>query len=314
MKGFDIFKAMSETKEEHIIQSEEFVKPKKLSGKALVVALAVLILAPVTVASAAVIVHMQLKNRESAEIYFDNTDLLEEYGAVENQVMENEHVRITLDAVVSDGHFALAVVTLDALDEQGRNYIDYKPNFALRRMDTGEITYPTGGAAITNREAQTSKDTVRYCHIIDLLGMETSCEYEMIFYSMDIFTEEDRMAGVTKQLDEEGIPEGNSLGHDFVAQVSFANNADSAMLTSADGKEIKLTQFQVVDEGGEVLSGKSNSVSLIKLDGSLEKLGKSGMLIRVSENKKTHSAMFLGKMIDLKGYKGVEIDGVKYLK
>ena len=122
------------------------------------------------------------------------------------------------------------------------------------------------------------------------------------------------MAGVTKQLDEEGIPEGNSLGHDFVAQVSFANNADSAMLTSADGKEIKLTQFQVVDEGGEVLSGKSNSVNLIKLDGSLEKLGKSGMLIRVSENKKTHSAMFLGKMIDLKGYKGVEIDGVKYLK
>ncbi len=314
MKGYDVFKAMNGTKEEYIIQSEEFVKPKVTSGKAIKVALAAVLIVAITAVPVGAVARSQLKNRESAELYLGNTDLLEVSGAVENQVMENEHVRITLDTVLSDGYTVLAIVTLDALDEQGRNYINYKPDFVLRRTDTGETLFHTGGGAMDDWEEQIKNDTIRYFHTIDLKDMDISCEYEMIFYSMDLFTEEEWKAGVTKPLDENMIPEGNSLGYDFIAKVSFAENTDSVKLKSADGKAIRLSQFQVIDETGEVLRTVPDSIRLIKSNGSQEILSRSGRLLSVSEDGETHSTLFLGKLIDLKEYKGVIIDGVEYLK
>ena len=317
MKGYDVFKAMNGTKEEYIIQSEEFVKPKATSSKALKVALAAVLIVVVTavpVGAVGAVVRKQLKNRESAELYLGNVDLLEESGAVENQVMENEHVRITLDTVLSDGYSAMAIITLDALTEQGRNYINYKPNFVLRRTDTGEAMFFTGSGAMDDWEEQIKTDTIRYYQSIDLKDMDISCEYEMIFYSMDLFTEEEWKAGVTKLLDENLIPVDNSLGYDFVAKVSFAENTDSVKLKSTAGKTILLSQFQVIDETGEVLRTVPDSVRLIKSNGSQEVLSRSGKLFRVSEGGATYSTLFLGELIDLNEYKGVIIEGVEYLK
>ncbi len=314
MKGYDVFKAMNGTKEEYIIQSEEFVKPKSSSAKVLKVALAAVLIAAITAVPVGAVARSQLKNRESAELYLGSADLLEESGAVENQVMENEHVRITLDAVLSDGYTAMAIITLDALTEQGRNYINYKPDFVLRRTDTGETMFHTGSGAMEERQEQIKTDTIRYYQTIDLKDVDISCEYEMIFYSMDLFTEEEWESGVTKPLDENMIPEGNSLGYDFIAKVSFAENTDSVKLKSADGKTIRLSQFQVIDETGEVLRTVPDSVRLIKSNGSQEVLSRSGKLLSVSEDGGTHSTLFFGKLIDLKEYKGVIIDGVEYLK
>lgn len=314
MKGYDVFKAMNGTKEEYIIQSEEFVKPKATSFKVLKVALAAVLIAAITAVPVGAVARSQLKNRESAELYLGNIDLLEESGAVANQVMENEHVRITLDTVLSDGYTALAIVTLDALDEQGRNYINYKPDFILRRTDTGETMFHTGGGAMDDWEEQIKNDTIRYFHTIDLKDMDISCEYEMIFYSMDLFTEEEWKAGITKPLDENMIPVENSLGYDFIAKVSFAENTDSVKLKSADGKTIRLSQFQVIDETGEVLRTVPDSIRLIKSNGSQEVLSRSGRFLSVSDDGETHSTLFFGNLIDLKEYKGVIIDGVEYLK
>ncbi len=314
MKEYNIFKAMNGTKEEYIMQSEEFVKPKTISGRGLKVALAAVLIAAITAVPVGAVARSQLKNRESGELYLGNTDLLEESGAVENQVMENEHVRITLDAVLSDGYTAMAIITLDALTEQGRNYINYKPNFVLRRTDTGEAMFFTGSGSMAEWEEQIKTDTIRYYQTIDLWDMDCSCEYEMIFYSMDLFTEEEWKAGVTKPLDENLIPEGNSLGYDFIAKVSFAENTDSVKLKSAAGKTILLSQFQIIDETGEVLKTTPDSVRLLKDAGGSEVLGRSGMLLSVSEDEVTHSTLFFGKLIDLKEYKGVIIDGVEYLK
>ena len=314
MKEYDIFKAMNGTKEEYILQSEEFVKPKGTSGKAIKVVLAAVLIAAITAVPVGAVARSQLKNRESAKLYLGNTDLLEESGAVENQVMENEHVRITLDTVLSDGYTALAIVTLDALTEQGRNYINYKPDFILRRTDTGETMFHTGGGAMDDWEEQIKNDTIRYFHTIDLAGMDVSCEYEMIFYSMDLFTEEEWKAGVTKPLDENMIPEGNSLGYDFIAKVSLAKNTESVKMKSADGKTIRLSQFQVIDETGEVLRTVPDSVRLIRSSGSQEVLSRSGRFFSVSDDGGTHSTLFFGKLIDLKEYKGIIIDGVEYLK
>ena len=85
-------------------------------------------------------------------------------------------------------------------------------------------------------------------------------------------------------------------------------------MKSADGKTIRLSQFQVIDETGEVLRTVPDSVRLIRSSGSQEVLSRSGRFFSASDDGETHSTLFFGKMIDLKEYKGVIIDGVEYLK
>jgi len=77
---------------------------------------------------------------------------------------------------------------------------------------------------------------------------------------------------------------------------------------------ILLSQFQLIDETGETLRDVPDSVKLVKTDGSQEVLSRSGRLLSVSDDGETHSTLFFGKLIDLKEYNGVVIDGVEYLK
>lgn len=263
--------------------------------------------------SAGAYAYTHLINRSSVEMYLENADRVEASGKVENQVMENEHVRITLDTVISDGYKAMAVVTLDALDDYGKNLIEGTPNIMLRRTDTGETVFPSGGGGMDDWEEQIKNDTGGYYYYIDLPDMDLSCDYEMIFYSYPLFPDDDEETsdGYSISLDENMIPVDNPLGYDFIANVNLTKNVDTVTLTGTNGKEITLSQFELISEDKNIWNGVPETLALIRNDGTTESFDE----MRITGlGWGAYSSALFGKFIEIDEYKGVEINGVQYLK
>lgn len=309
MNGYDIFKAMGETEEKYIAMSESLPAPKK-SPKVIKIAFAAAAAAILTVGIGAY-TYSQFNNPESVELYLQDPDRVAASGNVVNQVMENEHLRITVDTVLSDGYQALVLVTLDALDDEGKKYINYHPDIMLRRTDTGEPVILAGGGSMDLSAVK--DDTVRYYHIIDIYDKDTFCDYEIIFFSVGLFSSEDweNANGKTQRLDENLIPINNPLGYDFIARVNFEKSVDTVTLTGKNGKELILSQFELISEHGDIIDGPIPEVTLIRNDGTGENFNCTKLHgIGVGERY----TLFVSKFIDLDEYRGVKINGVEYLK
>lgn len=311
MNEHDIMKALDGVEEDLVSVYTEFKPRKGFNVRTVIQAAA--IIAVVLAIPVGAYAYTHLIHRDSVEMYLENTDKIEASGNVENQVMENEHIRITLDTVLSDGYTAMAVITLDALDNQGRNYIKYHPSIMLKRTDTGEAVFPSGSGGMDNWTEQLKNDTIKYFHTIDLLDKDISCDYEMIFYSNGLFSVEDweKSSGQTIRLDENMIPVNNPLGYDFVAKVNFAKNVDTITLKGTNGKELTLSQFELISEHWNIWDEQPETLVLIRNDETTEKTDQAKMKGTDSDE---YSTLFFGKFIELDEYKGIELNGVKYLK
>ena len=320
MNGNDIMKAMNGINEEYLSDTEITVKKGRKPAKSIFkitvgIAAAAAFAIPVGAYAYNAFIH-----RDSVEMYLEDAEKVEASGNVENQVMENEHIRITLDTVLSDGYTALAIVTLDALDDCGRNYILTHPDIMLRRTDTGEAMFPSGSGGMDDWLEQRANDSIKYYHSLDLTRIDPSCEYEMIFYSYGIFTDEERQAANGKEFktDENFIPVDNPLGYDFIARVDLAKNVDTVTLTGENGKKLILSQFELISDGEDpdLIEADHKTFRLIRNDGTLEERSDyRGYGVEADEfHDKSFSTMSFKKFIDLDEYKGIMIDGVKYLK
>ncbi len=320
MNEHDLLKAMCDTDEKYIKEYLEMrpikhIKISKAFKTAIGIAAAAAFAIPVGAYAYNTLIH-----RDSVEMYLENAEKVEASGNVENQVMENEHIRITLDTVLSDGYTALAIVTLDALDDYGKNYILTHPDIMLKRTDTGKAVFPSGSGGMDDWLEQRTNNSIKYYHSLDLTRIDPSCDYEMIFYSYGIFTDEEHHAANGKEYktDENFIPVDNPLGYDFIAKVNFSKNVDTVTLTGENGIVLILSQFELISDGDDIdlMEVDHKSFRLIRNDGTLEeRSGFSGYGVEKDEyHNKTFSAMSFKKFIDLDEYKGVVIDGVEYLK
>ncbi|MBO5576504.1 MAG: hypothetical protein J5956_09470 [Ruminococcus sp.] len=285
--------------ERKIIQTKH---RRKLSAKVVAVAAAAAVM---TVTASAYAV-TKLTNKESVELYLEDAGKVESDGHADNQIMQNEHLRLTIDSVLSDGHNAMVIVTLDALDDYGRNFIKYRPRFMLKRRDNGETVFPTGGGGMHDWVEQEKKDTIRYYHTIRLDDKDNECDYDMVFCSDGYFDGKERSVECIDY-----IPVNNPLGKDFIAKVNFKKNVETVDLKSKDGKSLTLSQFELIGD----IDGDSDcfgSFSLIKNDGTKEKLDLPKMTL--SSFSDSLGTLEFGKYIELDDYKGVELCGVEYLK
>lgn len=307
-----LFQAMDRVDEKYIAESERFVKPTRKERRGfrfLVTAVAAAVcLCLIPVGAYA---YNKLVHREGVGIYLDDTDKIEKRGLAEAQVRENEHLRITLDTVLSDGYNAMILITLEALDEFGMNYLEYYPNFILRCVDTGKSIFPEGSGSA--RQLQQQEGSVTFFRTIELWKLDTSCEYELIFYSMDLFSEEEWASAGSHKLDENLIPIGNSLGYNFIFELDFAKNIDSAVLKNASGEEIIMTQYELVNEAeGMIWEDIPGSLCLLKNDGSVESIDHDKILVIAHDGNP--DIMIFGTFIELEEYRGVSIGGEEFLK
>ncbi len=328
MKGNDLMSAMNGIDEKYLSESEDYAKnnrrPKRRAFKVAVgVAAAVAVLAvPVGVGA-----YNTFVNRETVEQYVSNAELIEEKSseAVKNIVTENNDYRITVDSVLSDGNIVMMILTHEALTDKGaqiKNHVNGCPGacityadgsagpFEQNGFDGIPMTGPIKGYAISSETEFTGYDksvSLFSCKDIDL-----SKDVNVEFYSgergwsgaLEYFTNRDNpdhtgYEGSVNELD----------GLEFTT--SFAQNVDCVQLQSADGKSISMSSFDVYSNDPSIIMPLEDSeFFFITNDGEKKPFPTD----KSCSTRSDCGFIIYGEFIDINEYKGVEINGVEYMR
>ena len=302
-------------------------KPKKrIKRRIITIIIAAALLLPVGAYAAGRLFHKQ-----NVEFYIKGSERIEQNeSAVKNYVMENEDFKITIDSQLSDGHNVMQIVTQEGKTSKARDELEYysgmlftaKANYADGsdgpHFNNEHDMFYAGGYSNGEHVKKGDSQVVIYsCKGIDIKKdlKLTYCraygDFEGVEYTSD------------QALNDEDIDCGYEELDGFEYTTNFAPNVKSVELKSKDGKKLILSEFEIYspdDEhfgenvGTEKINGVpthvdvSQRVSLIKTNGEKYK---------ISEDNKTEALddhIIFGEIIDPDDFKGVEINGVEYLK
>ncbi len=248
-------------------------------------------------------------NSNSVEHFIDNADTLEEKGFAENQVMENGHIRITIDTVLSDGYNGYIIYTTEALDETGEELRD-------RYLFDKKFYYSGSSEQVRFKQSYTGarfpveeNGKEREYQMIDLTDVDVSESFDIRFYALDMYS------GESVELDEYGLPADNLLDG-MTAAVNFEKNCDIVSLTDEKGSKVILSQFEVLYDDISVNDTIAEQMKLIRADGTKEAIDKDKMYFSEGTVSKGNglSEIIFGRFIELDDYKGIELDGREYTK
>ena len=332
MKGNDLMRAMNGIDEKYLYESENYIKnnrkPKRITFKfAVSLAAAVAVLAvPVGVYA-----YNTFVNRETVEQYVSNAELIEQKSpeAVKNIITENSDYRITVDSVLSDGNIVMMILTHETLTDKGlqiKSHVNGCPGacityadgsagpFEQNGFDGVPMTGPISGYAVSDETEFTGYDksvSLFSCRDIDL-----SKDVNIEFYSgehgwsgaLEYFRNRDNpdykgYEGLVNELD----------GLEFTT--SFAQNVDCVQLQSVDGKSISMSSFEVYSSDPSILNLSEDTALehffFITNDGEKKPLeANNGGL----GSRGDYGYIIFGEFIDINEYKGIEINGVEYMK
>lgn len=327
MKGNDLMSAMNGIDEKYLSEAENYTpnnrKPKRSVFKVAVsVAAAVAVLAvPVGVYA-----YNTFVNRETVEQYVSNAELIEQISpeAVKNIVTENNDYRITVDSVLSDGNIVMMILTHETLTDKGsqiKNHVKGCPGACITYADGSAgpfeqngydgipMTGPISAYALTHDTELTGYDksvSIFSCKDIDL-----SKDVNVEFYSSErgwsnalyYFRNRDNP---DYNGDEELVNELDGL--EFTT--SFAQNVDCVQLQGADGKSISMSSFDVYFNDPSIINSiEDTEFFLITNDGEKKPLNQHNIGLSPDDGY-----VIYGEFIDINEYKGVEINGVEYLR
>lgn len=108
-------------------QHDEITVRHKRISKTPILAAAIVIILTLSSVGAVAFVKGYLGHKENVEHqYFYNEALIPELEkrAIEPLVFENEHLRITIDAIISDAIYVEASATIEGLDAQGKEFVE----------------------------------------------------------------------------------------------------------------------------------------------------------------------------------------------
>ena len=284
--------------------TEKRIKRHNRRFMGFMIAAAVIVIGSVSVAA-----YYGFFNKESVAHFNDDADTLEEKGFAANQVLENEHIRITIDTVLSDGYNGYIIYTTEALDEEGKDimqrYSIWNNFYYIGSSEQIRFNQRRGGA---NDPIDENGRERRY-EIYDLTGIDISKDLDTRFGASDMYSDE------PVKCDEYGLPVDNLLG-DMTATISFEKNCDIVSLTDSDGNKVFLSQFEVLSDDPSINIHNDEQIKQIKLirtDGTKEEIDKDKIYYSGGETNGYRYIVF-GKYIELDDYKGIELNGVEYLK
>lgn len=273
---------------------------KKIKRRVISLIIAAAVLLPVGAYAAGRLLH-----KDNVEWYLKGSERIEQNeSAVKNYVMENEDFKITIDSQLSDGHNVMMIETYEGKTRYGRNYIYDMSDFGAKSeyADGTEIDldYTWGIEPIDSlrmRRGGHAKSGDAKVRVYSCNGLNIQNDIKMTYYAF---------AG----------EEGRTKLDGFEFTTNFKPNVKSVELESADGKKLVLSEFEIYspnnekigDQLGDFIYAVSEKVSLIKTNG--EKYHFS------PENKTSalEDHIIFGEIINVDDFKGVEINGVEYLK
>jgi hypothetical protein len=326
MNGFDLFKAVNNADMKYIEQAESYSRVKtRRPAKVFRLSVGIAAAAALMTVTAGATILTRFANRDSVEKYLleDSVNILEEQGLALNYTAENEHIRLTVDAMLSDGNLGKMIMTLEGLDEKGLERIknfDPLPELYLTDGVTGEYIANSnmGGAAnITggghvNFDAQTD-NTITCVATLDTWSIEVGKPYTLRFGLRDCTLPEEQQ----RERGEYDVLT-NNLMEGISFDTYFTPNVESKMLKNEDGVTVYLSEIGLFTEDDKLAQFyTSKDRHETKLTPKDSVFGKKVEFDFLNINRdpsfdKPKTRMWFRDVIDVNEYDGIEINGVKY--
>lgn len=288
----DIISRVTRKAEEDMTQA----KPKKkIKRKLITFLVAAAILLPMGAYAAGRFFH-----KDNVEWYLKGSERIEQNeNAVKNYVMENEDYKVTIDSQLSDGHNVMMIETYEGKTSFGRNFIYEQAFFGAKSKyadgteidldDTWGIEPIDTMHMCRGRNAKSGDAVVK---VYSCNGIDSQKDITMTYYA------------------------NQTELSDFNFTTNFEPNVKSVEFKSADGQRIILSEFEIYspnnekigDQLGNSIYSVSEKVSLIKNNGEKYNISPENHTSALEEH------IIFGEIINVDDYKGVEINGVEYLK
>ena len=238
----------------------------------------------------------QFMHKENVDYYLKGSERIEQNeSAVKNYVMENENFKITVDAQLCDGHNLITIESRDAMNSAAERMLQENPIFNI------DVEYADGSGKLADKEnfRQDSYAVGSHASSGDAAVNVFSCK--------DIDINKDIKMVYSRYGEEDLI---HLEGFEFTTNAK--PNVKSVELKSANGDKMVLSEFEVYSPDNKQLYEMEQDAyedfRFIKNNG--EKV-----TIELSNKVNGHwEYLIFGEVINVDDYKGVEINGVEYLK
>ena len=325
MNGNDILRAMNGLDERFIVSArrELIVKHRGFSKRWASIAAGIAAAAVLAIPAAAY-AYIQFVHAAAVQEYFseESVEYLEEHGLALNYTDENEHIRLTVDTLLSDGHIGSMILTIEGLDEEGLECVQMNtfPEIYLADAQTGEYVkiHENGSPQILGggnvyfdactetqftlwTELQLDKIDTDKDYILKF-GMNVrrnSSEYEMVHNEYGVLID--------------NVMEGIAF------ETSLRPNVAVKELENKDGEKLWLSQIGYYSNEQAVISKMRNHYNETRL-----LLGNSILKDKVEvisqsldwspERTQPLGCGWFDSIVDTDKYNGVEIGGTKYIE
>ena len=293
------------------------IKPKKkIKRKVITFIVAAALLLPAGAYAAGRLFH-----KDNVEWYLKGSERIEQNeSAVKNYVMENEDFKITIDSQLSDGHNVMMIRTNEAKNSTAKEmlknemglsgvlytkaqYADGSDGPNVNNTQAGDMC--TGGYAFGEHASSGDAEVVLIsCKGIDLKKdiKLTYCQAKGDVEGVEIGDEDNYEEPYLEELE----------GFEFTT--NFSPNVKSVELKSADGKKLVLSEFEIYSPDGMRIG---DNIEFREVSKHVSFIKSNGEKYQISEDNKTdanYDYIIFGEIINVDDFKGVEINGVEYLK
>lgn len=312
MNGHDILKAVGSVDERYIEMSENFT-PKRHRRIRLTRIAVGITAAAMVLAIPAGAMYTKFLHEDSVREYFaeGTAQYLEEQGLALNYTDENEHLRVTVDTLISDGDLGTMVLTIEGLDEKGLEYVTKKEftEIYVTDKESGEKTFLSGGGSINEHQMNTEREySLR--KELQLYLLDTDKDYIITFAEEIRTPQEDPEQGYYITYDE-------SLFDGISFETDFHRNVEVKTLCDDEGNTVKLSPigFYSTDESVvNALRNRDNKARLLRKNSPLTEEAEISSASYSWVPGNPIAEVYFYSIVDVEKFEGIKIGDTKYLE
>ncbi len=278
-------------------------------GKRPAMLIAAVIAAALMTVTAGAVVYKTVIHRDSLAVY-GVEDVPADTASFIGQGTENEHLRITNDAMLSDGNIAYFIFTLEAKDEMGKSFLN------------GTLSPEGTGPVIRWSEDQTDLDGSNRWHNMGGVNEDAGTGEKQVILGRLLLSRLESGSGPLYVKIEDMMDIGGEVckGMKFSFS-SLSRNIPIRKMQDSDGRILTVSPigyFSDDPELAEMIYGKfmSNDKSFLSVeaafkDGSSQDLSeRNGNAVPHPDSKYTSG--FFGANIDIEQLESIVVSGVKF--
>lgn len=311
MNGHDLLRAMNGIDPEYLGDEDDGHHRHKRRffrhPAALVAAIAAAL--ALTVTAGAVVIRSRNYHKDSVEHYIRGGDSIVSYTV---DATENRHIRVTFDSVWSTGIMATAIMTVEPLDDEGKemakhlSFIGY--SYADGSQGDEELFIPSG-IMWADSTMYSNSGQLRYRCRFYIDGKDVS---KTVRVHLGHFTSDDW----------DSTDPDETVDYGICADVDFTPNTKLVELFAENGHSLFLSPLEIYqrekNSKGELYFCKNSDIYLIRSDGTLEPLsrfadGKSSAW-SAEDPYQCYTEIEFIKIVNIDDCKGVKVGDTEFLR